>query len=202
MPKYFKQSAGRLARQQRKLSRKTGSRKGETKSKNYRKQQNKVNRIYKHTANQRKDFLHKLSAAITKQYDVVCVEDLNVKAMSNKGFRNGRSTMDNGWGMFLSMLAYKLEERGKVLVKISRWYPSSQICSCIMQPSTSSGRVCVFLDWYADMIYDGTVDFGRAGPARMYACGNRVRHVSRRIYAVVEEAGSSHFNTFLKGKWE
>ena len=61
---------------------------------------------------------------------MVCVEDLDMKAMSNKGFGNGKATMDNGYGMFCNMLNYKLADRGKVYVRIDKWYPSSQTCSC------------------------------------------------------------------------
>ena len=50
--------------------------------------------------------------------------------MSNKGFENGKATLDNGYGMFVNMLGYKLSDRGKRLVKVDRWFPSSQICSC------------------------------------------------------------------------
>ena len=63
------------------------------------------------------------------RYDIVCVEDLNMRSMSNKGFGNGKATMDNGYGMFLNMLEYKLADRGKYFVKVDKWYPSSQICS-------------------------------------------------------------------------
>lgn len=52
------------------------------------------------------DFLHKESTKIANSYDIVCVESLDMKAMSNKGFGNGKVTMDNGYGMFLNMLAY------------------------------------------------------------------------------------------------
>ena len=52
-----------------------------------------------------------------------------MKALSNKKFGNGKATMDNGYGMFLSMLSYKLAERNKCFVKVNKWYPSSQICS-------------------------------------------------------------------------
>ena len=48
--------------------------------------------------------------------------------MSNKGFGNGKATIDNGYGMFLNMLDYKLSDRGKYLIKVDKWYPSSQIC--------------------------------------------------------------------------
>lgn len=128
--KFYRESHKKLAKEQRKLSRKKGSRKGEDKSHNYLKQQRKVNRIYTHIANQRKDNLHKISAEIANQYDIVCVENLNMRNMSNRGFGNGKATLDNGYGMFLDMLEYKLANRGKYLVKVDRWYPSSQICHC------------------------------------------------------------------------
>ena len=126
--KYYRESHAKLAKAQRKLSRMKGSKKHEKKSSNYLKQLRKVNKIHRHIANQRKDNLHKLSTEIANRYDVVCVEDLNMKAMSNKGFGNGKATMDNGYGMFLPMLDYKLSARNKYLIKVDKWYPSSQIC--------------------------------------------------------------------------
>ena len=128
--KFYRESHKKLAKEQRRLSRKKGSRKGEDKSHNYLKQQRKVNRIHTHIANQRKDNLHKISAEIANQYDIVCVENLNMRNMSNRGFGNGKATLDNGYGMFLDMLEYKLDNRVKHLVKVDRWYPSSQICHC------------------------------------------------------------------------
>lgn len=129
--KYFKESEKKLAKAQRKLSKKKGSKKNEEKSNNYKKQQEQVNRIYRHIANQRKDNLHKISNEITNRYDIVCVESLDMKAMSNKKFGNGKATMDNGYGMFLNMLEYKLADRGKYLVCVDKWFASSQIChSC------------------------------------------------------------------------
>ena len=50
--------------------------------------------------------------------------------MANKDFGNGKATNDNGYGMFTAMLSYKLRERGKPLIKVDKWYPSSQLCSC------------------------------------------------------------------------
>lgn len=68
---------------------------------------------------------------LANQYDVVCVETLDMKNMSNKGFGNGKATLDNGYGLFLTMLEYKLADRGKYFVKVDKWYPSSQLCySC------------------------------------------------------------------------
>ena len=126
--KFYRESHDKLAKAQRRLSRMKGSKKHEKKSSNYLKQLCKVNKIHRHIANQRKDNLHKLSTEIANRYDVVCVEDLNMKAMSNKGFGNGKATMDNGFGSFVLMLDHKLAARNKYLIKVDKWYPSSQIC--------------------------------------------------------------------------
>lgn len=128
--KYYRESSRKLARAQRRLSRMQGSHKNEVKSSNYIKQLRKINRIHKHIANQRLDNLHKISTGIANRYDVVCVESLNMRAMANKGFGNGKATLDNGYGMFLSMLEYKLADRNKYLIKVDKWFPSSQICHC------------------------------------------------------------------------
>lgn len=128
--KYYRESHNKLAKAQRKLSRMQGSKKHEVKSNNYIKQLRKVNKIHRHIANQRLDNLHKISTEIANQYDVVCVESLNMKVMSNKGFGNGKATLDNGYGMLLSMLEYKLSDRNKYLIKVDKWFPSSQICHC------------------------------------------------------------------------
>ena len=128
--KYYRESHDKLAKAQRKLSRMQGSKKYEVKSNNYIKQLRKVNKIYRHIANQRLDNLHKISTKIANSYDVVCVESLNMRSMANKGFGNGKATLDNGYGMFLSMLEYKLSDRNKYLIKVDKWFPSSQICHC------------------------------------------------------------------------
>ena len=128
--KYYRESHRKLAKAQRRLSRMQGSKKKEEKSANYLKQLKKVNRIHRRIANQRLDNLHKLSTEIANQYDVVCVESLNMKNMSNKKFGNGKATMDNGYGMFLKMLEYKFADRKKYFVKVDKWFPSSQICNC------------------------------------------------------------------------
>lgn len=128
--KYYRESHDKLAKAQRRLSRMQGSKKHSVKSNNYMKQLRKVNKIHRQIVNQRLDNLHKISTEIANQYDVVCVESLNMKSMSNKCFGNGKATFDNGYGMFLSMLEYKLADRGKYFVKVDKWFPSSQICHC------------------------------------------------------------------------
>lgn len=116
-PKFYRNTQKKLARQQRKLS------KMNFRSKNWYKQKLIVNKIHEKITNQRKDFLHKLSRQIANVYDIVCVEDLNMKNMS-QSLNFGKSVMDNGWGMFTSYLSYKV----KKLIKIDKWFPSSKTC--------------------------------------------------------------------------
>ena len=142
-PKYFRQEEQKLARAQRRLSK---MQKG---SANYRKQKVKVAKIHEKIANRRKDFLHKRSHEIAEGYDAVCIEDLNMQGMS-KALHFGKSVHDDGWGMFTRMLEYKLADRGGKLVKIDRWYPSSQMCSgCghIVPEVKDLGVRVWFCDW-------------------------------------------------------
>lgn len=122
-PKYFRNSERRLARLARKLSKKQ---EGSNNREKARKVKAKLDR---HVTNQRKDFLHKLSTEITNQYDVICVEGINLKSIANSGFHLGKSTNDNGFGMFRNMLEYKAKDKGKYFIKVDRFFPSSQICS-------------------------------------------------------------------------
>lgn len=120
-PRYYRQAEKRLKREQRKLSH---MQKG---SKNRDKQRRKVAILHEKVANQRKDFLHKQSKRIANSYDCVCIEDLDMKAMS-QALHFGKSVSDNGWGMFVTFLQYKLEEMGKKLVKVDKFFASSQTC--------------------------------------------------------------------------
>lgn len=121
-PKFYKLSYENLAKEQRKLSK---MKKG---SNNYNNQKIQVSKIHEKIANQRKDFLHKVSRKIANSYDVICVESLNMQAMSQI-LKFGKSVHDNGWGMFVSMLEYKLAELGKFLVKADKFFPSTKQCS-------------------------------------------------------------------------
>ena len=118
---YYRKAQEKLARQQRILShRKKGSHR-------YDKQRRKVALLHEKIANQRKDYLHKQSRQIANAYDLVCVEDLNMQAMS-QALNFGKSVSDNAWGTFLRFLDYKLAEQGKMLVKVDKWFPSSKTC--------------------------------------------------------------------------
>lgn len=120
-PKYYRKAQKNLAGEQRKLSlMKYGSN-------NYQKQRIKVARIQEHIANQRHDWIHKLSTKLADAYDYICVEDINMKSMA-QSLNFGKSTNDNGFGEFRTILSYKLTERGKQLIVIDKWFPSSKMC--------------------------------------------------------------------------
>ena len=121
-PGYYRRSEKKLKKEQRKLSKMV---KG---SRNREKQRIRVAELHEKVANQRKDFLHKQSRQIANVYDCVCIENLNMQAMA-QSLNFGKSVSDNGWGMFTAFLKYKLEELGKRLVKIDKFFASSQICS-------------------------------------------------------------------------
>ena len=130
MPSYYRESQAKLSKAQRRLSKKQGNLKGQKKSCGWKKQHKKVTKIEKHIANQRKDFLHKKSKYLADTYSGIAVEDIDMRSLSNKGFGNGKATLDNGFGEFRRQLEYKLSAQGKPFVKVDRWFPSSQLCSC------------------------------------------------------------------------
>ena len=121
-PRYYRRSEKKLQKEQRKMSKMVNG------SKNREKQRIKVAKLHEKIANQRKDFLHKQSRQIANVYDCVCIENLNMQAMAQT-LNFGKSVSDNGWGMFTTFLKYKLEELGKRLVKIDKFFASSQLCS-------------------------------------------------------------------------
>lgn len=121
-PRYYRSAEKKLAKEQRKLSH---MQKG---SSNRNKQRIKVAKLHEKVADQRKDFLHKLSRQIANAYDCICIEDLNMKAMS-RYLHFGKSVSDNGWGMFTAFLKYKLEEQGKRLIRVDKFFASSQTCN-------------------------------------------------------------------------
>ena len=124
-PKFLQQRVARLKRYQRQVSRKQ---KG---SNNRNRARTKLARWHLGIANTRKDWLHKLSNEIVETNDIVCVEDLKTKElMTHKSTKSlNRQISDQGWGMFLNMLRYKCEHRGKTFTQIGQYKPTSKTCS-------------------------------------------------------------------------
>ena len=119
---WYRNLENRIAKEQRKLSRMQYG------SKNYWEQKHKIGKLHEKARNRRNDFLHKLSCNVSSSFDAVVVEDINLQHMS-QSLNFGKAVYDNGYGMLREMLAYKLNEQGKILVKVDKFFPSSKRCS-------------------------------------------------------------------------
>jgi len=118
---YTKKHEKKLAKAQKHLSRKT---KG---SHSFEKQKRKVAFIYEKVTNSRMDNLHKVSTQLIRNYDIIVLEDLNVRGMV-KNHKLAKPISDCGWGTFVRQLQYKADWNDKQIIKINRWFPSSRTC--------------------------------------------------------------------------
>ena len=140
VPRYkhwYRKNEELIARRARELARKRNSLASKggvpVQSKNYCRAKATLARRHEEVANRRRDFLEKLSTLIADAYDYVCIEHLSMKQIAHRskgrgGYKLGKSTYDNGWCSFVAMLRRKLMERGKYLVRVSRFFPSTQLC--------------------------------------------------------------------------
>ena len=149
-PKHLKKSTKKLTRKQRKLAKadikNKNKRNEEFKLKNGREIDPKIGnqvvqtnnrkklvkeiaKVHEKVTNKRETFLHETSTRLVKETQIICMEDLNVKGMM-QNHKLAKSIQDLGLGKFKTMLEYKCVWRGRELVKVSRWFPSSKTCSC------------------------------------------------------------------------
>lgn len=120
--KFFREKQSEIAKMQKHLSRKI---KG---SNRYRKNKLRIARIHNKIANKRAYFLHNVTIMLVNNYDIICIEDLNVSGMLSN-HKISKAISDTSFHQFRSMLEYKCKWYGKELVVIGRFYPSSKTCS-------------------------------------------------------------------------
>ena len=120
-PKYLRKSLEKLKKLQKALSRKTIN------GANWKKCRLKIARLQEYIANQRRDFLNKLSSQLIRDFDIICIEDLQVKNMV-KNHRLAQAIADVSWSEFVRQLSYKAGWYGRKISKVDKFFPSSQLC--------------------------------------------------------------------------
>jgi len=173
-PKHTKKYENKLAKEQRKLSKKQ---KG---GKNRFKQRLKVRKIQNKIRDTRKDFLHKNSNSIAKNYDGIFVEDLNIKGMM-KNHCLAKSIGDVSWSEFNRQLEYKCKWSFKYYLKIGRFEPTSKTCSncgCVQEMPLSkrvfdcpSCGISIDRDLNASLNIRN-IGLNTLGHSGIYACGD------------------------------
>ena len=124
-PKHLRKAQKNLAKKQQHLSRKVKGSNTRNKARLL------VAKAHERVGNARKDYLHKLSARLVNENQVIAVEDLHVKGMM-KNHNLARAIGDAGWGAFTNMLKYKTARAGKGYIEVNRFFASSKTCSCCL----------------------------------------------------------------------
>ena len=188
--RYTKKYERRLATAQRHLSRK---KKG---SRGYESQRLKVARLHEKISNRRADYLHKCSIFLVRRYDIICIEDLNVKGMV-RNHHLAKSISDASWGNFIAMLTYKAEWNDKRVVKINRYFPSSQTCNVCGHVNKDVKDLSV-REWkypachsHHDRDVNAAINILRAGLKQYTSAGTADYTGGEEVRAVLSESHSS-----------
>ncbi|KAF1075756.1 hypothetical protein MKMG_01643 [Methanogenium sp. MK-MG] len=161
-PRFYEQSLVKIKKLQQSVSRKKRF------SNNLKKAKDRLNKAYEHISNQRNDFLHKLSRQYVDTYATICVENLDVRGLKEKGNNTGmhRSIHSVAWGRFFSYLSYKAESAGTKFTKVNP-KNTTQMCSNCGQivKKTLSDRVhkCPDCGFVANRDYNAAVNICRIG---------------------------------------
>jgi putative transposase len=165
-PKFIDKTLEKIRRVQKQLSRKQkGSRRRE-------KVRLRLAKLYEKLENQRLDFLHKLSCYYVRNYDVICVEDLDVKDMVENGKSStlNRHILDSAWSKFLSLLAYKAERAGRRVVRVKPANTSKRCAKCghVVEDLRLNDRrfVCPKCGWEVDRDYNASLNILDVGLGR------------------------------------
>lgn len=187
---YTKEYERRLTTAKRHLSRKKNGSRG------FERQRLKVARLYEKISNSRADYLHKCSISLVRMYDIICVEDLNVKGMV-RNHRLAKAITDASWGAFLNMLTYKAEWNDKKVVKIDRFYPSSQTCSVCGYVNKETKDLSV-REWecpschsHHDRDVNAAINILRVGLKQYTSAGTADYTGGEEVRAVLSESHSS-----------
>lgn len=129
-PQYYREMEERLAKEQRVLSRRKKD------SKRWEKQRLVVSRLQTKVANQRKDWLHKKAYALANRYDMIVVENVDLRSIGQNKYY-AKNQQDNGFGNFRLYLKYKLVQRGRYFVKAPKDFASTQLCSTCGHKNTA-----------------------------------------------------------------
>ena len=180
MPDFYRLQEAKLAREQAKLSH---MQKG---SNNYKRQRLRINRLHTKIKMQRLDFLRKTAHKLASEYDVICVEDLNLKGMSSrsnyiltsngKHLTHGKSVHSAGYGMFVNWLKWDCHKSGSLVVAVDKYYSSTQLCSVCGHKQTMdiSDRVyiCPSCSAVIDRDYNSAINIKAEG-LRIYHKQNK-----------------------------
>lgn len=137
VPNFTNNNSSELAYRQRAFSRSqkalkarksNGEKLNKYRIKNYQEKREKVAHVHARVAAQRLDFLNKVTTDIVKNHDIISVETLKVKNLM-KNRKLAKSIANASWGTFVQLLEQKCQTYGKILVKVDRFFASTQFCS-------------------------------------------------------------------------
>lgn len=162
-PEYFKQNLEKFRKAHRKVSR---CKKG---SNNRKRAIKELDRIYRKIYNSRRDWFYKLANSLTKEYSIICIEDLNLEAMKKLW---GRKISDLSYGEFVQILEWEALKNGSKVVKIDRFAPSSKACHCcgfINDELTLNDRswICPSCGEYLDRDVNAAINIRNLGLAKL-----------------------------------